>query len=169
MNNDFWVRSEVICQWFRTTDIHGLAFKKLSYSLSCIYWVPENDIYKFLLSLMRRFGIDFYSWLPQSWKSLPNRLTHDKVSVFMVTHALLHVISFFTGSSCSAFLQQWRAFEWSGCGSWGFKSLSNSKHWKSCQLHLYAVTSVDCTTSAKVCEFIEQRCYKTMNYGPQGA
>ena len=40
------------------------------------------------LSLVRRFGNDFHSWLRHLWKSLPNRLTRDKKSLFTVTHAL---------------------------------------------------------------------------------
>ena len=44
-----------------------------------------------LLSLVRRFGNDFHSWLRHSWKSLPNRLTRDKKSLFTVTHALFFI------------------------------------------------------------------------------
>ena len=38
------------------------------------------------LSLVRRFGNDFHSWLRHSWKSLPN-----KKSLFTVTHALFFI------------------------------------------------------------------------------
>ena len=44
-----------------------------------------------LLSLVRRFGNDFHSWLRHSWKSLPNRLTRDKKSLFTVTRALFFI------------------------------------------------------------------------------
>ena len=44
-----------------------------------------------LLSLVRRFGNDFHSWLRHSLKSLPNRLTRDKKSLFTVTHALFFI------------------------------------------------------------------------------
>ena len=43
------------------------------------------------LPLVRRFGNDFHSWLRHSWKSLPNRLTRDKKSLFTVTHALFFI------------------------------------------------------------------------------
>ena len=38
-----------------------------------------------------RIGNDFHSWLRHSWKSLPNRLTRDKKSLFTVTHALFFI------------------------------------------------------------------------------
>ena len=47
---------------------------------------------------MRRFGNDFHSWLRHSWKSLPNRLTRDKKSLFTVTHALFFMYSPLPGS-----------------------------------------------------------------------
>ena len=43
------------------------------------------------LSLVRRFVNDFHSWLRHLWKSLPNRLTRDKKSLFTVTHALFFI------------------------------------------------------------------------------
>ena len=47
------------------------------------------------LSRVRRFGNDFHKWRSHEWKSLPNRLTSDKKSLFTVTNVsfyFLHAI-----------------------------------------------------------------------------
>ena len=61
---------------------------KLHVRNKIIHSLPWITIF---LSLMRRFVNDFHSWLRHSWKSLPNRLTRDKKSLFTVTHALFFI------------------------------------------------------------------------------
>ena len=58
------VLSGFVCSW------HKIACKKWNNTFVTV----NNDF----LSLMRRFGNDFHSWLRHSWKSLPNRFTRDK-------------------------------------------------------------------------------------------
>ena len=41
---------------------------------------------------MRRFGNDFHEWRSHEWKSLPNRLTSDKKSLFTVTNVLFYFL-----------------------------------------------------------------------------
>ena len=50
-------------------------------------WVTVNND---LLSLVGRLGNDFHLWLCRPWKSLANRLTRDKISLFTVTHTLFY-------------------------------------------------------------------------------
>ena len=52
-------------------------------------WVTVNNDF---LSRVRRFGNDFHEWLRHSWKSLPNRLTSDKKSLFTVTNVLFYFL-----------------------------------------------------------------------------
>ena len=55
-------------------------------------WITVNNDF---LSRVGRFGNDFHEWRSHEWKSLPNRLTCDKKSLFTVTNVLfyfLHVI-----------------------------------------------------------------------------
>ena len=56
--------SGFVCSW------HKIACKKWNNTFVTV----NNDF----LSLVRRFGNDFHSWLRHSWKSLSNRLTRDK-------------------------------------------------------------------------------------------
>ena len=44
------------------------------------------------LSRVRRFGNDFHEWRSHEWKSLPNRLTSDKKSLFTVTNVLFYFL-----------------------------------------------------------------------------
>ena len=53
-------------------------------------WVTVNNEF---LSRVRRFGNDFHEWRSQEWKSLPNRLTSDKI---IVIHGNECIILFLT-------------------------------------------------------------------------
>ena len=44
------------------------------------------------LSWVRRFDNVFHEWLSHEWKSLPNRLTSDKKSLFTVTNVLFYFL-----------------------------------------------------------------------------
>ena len=76
------VLSGFVCSW------HKIACKKKNNTFVTV----NNDF----LSLVRRFGNDFHSWLRHSWKSLPNRLTSDKKSLFTVTNALFFISIYHT-------------------------------------------------------------------------
>ena len=52
-------------------------------------WVTVNNDF---LSRVRRFGNDFHEWRSHEWKSLPNRLTSDKKSLFTVTNVLFYFL-----------------------------------------------------------------------------
>ena len=52
-------------------------------------WVTVNNDF---LSRVRRFDNDFNEWRSQEWKSLPNRLTSDKKSLFTVTNVLFYFL-----------------------------------------------------------------------------
>ena len=52
-------------------------------------WVTVNNDF---LSRVRRFDNDFHEWLSHEWKSLPNRLTGDKKSLFTVTNVLFYFL-----------------------------------------------------------------------------
>ena len=52
-------------------------------------WVTVNN---YFLSRVRRFGNDFHEWRSHEWKSLPNRLTIDKISLFTVTNVLFYFL-----------------------------------------------------------------------------
>ena len=52
-------------------------------------WVTVNNDF---LSRVRRFGDDFHEWRSHELKSLPNRLTSDKKSLFTVTNVLFYFL-----------------------------------------------------------------------------
>ena len=52
-------------------------------------WVTVNNDF---LSRERRFGEDFHEWRSHEWKSLPSRLTSEKISLFTVTNVLFYFL-----------------------------------------------------------------------------
>ena len=52
-------------------------------------WVTVNNDF---LSRVRRFGNDFHEWRSHEWKSLPNRHTSDKKSLFTATNVLFYFL-----------------------------------------------------------------------------
>ena len=67
------------------------------------------------LSLVRRFGNDFHSWLRHSWKSLPNRLTRDKKIVIhgnsSIILYILHLNLYFSSEHFSRYRINWNVFK----------------------------------------------------------
>ena len=54
-----------------------------------MYELPWITIF---LSRVGRFSNDFHEWRSHEWKSLPNRLTSDKKSLFTVTNVLFYFL-----------------------------------------------------------------------------
>ena len=97
------------------------------------------------LSLVRRFGNDFHSWLRHSWKSLPNRLTRDKK---IVIHGNSCIILYIICSDNGLLPGQCQAIIWTNAGISLIWNLGRNFSEILSEIHAFSFKKMHCKISS---------------------